>query len=67
MAVRGFLRDKAIGTKRLASLPDRITNTIELSGGGTRTRPAAINAYDGVALTSVEVWCVSRTPLTSSQ
>ena len=58
MAIRGFLRDKAIGTKRLASLPDRITNTIELSGGGTRTRPAAINAYDGGALGSVEAWCV---------
>jgi hypothetical protein len=56
MTVRGFLRDKSIGTKRLASLPDRITNTINLTGGGTRTRPAAINAYDAGALGSVEAW-----------
>lgn len=28
MAVSGFLKDKHIGSKRLISMPDRITNTI---------------------------------------
>jgi hypothetical protein len=32
--VAGFMNDKAIGAKRLASMPDRITNTINTADGG---------------------------------
>jgi len=31
--VAGFMKDKAIGAKRLASMPDRITNTINTADG----------------------------------
>ena len=30
-AIAGFLKDKAIGSKRLISMPDRISNTIHRS------------------------------------
>jgi hypothetical protein len=56
MAVGGFLKDKQIGVKRLASLPDRITNTIHLADGGTCLRPTVINAYDGPPLSSMHEW-----------
>jgi len=31
-AISGFLKDKAIGSKRLISMPDRISNTINSEG-----------------------------------
>jgi hypothetical protein len=56
-AVAGFLKNPEIGVKRLASLPDRITNTIYLAGGGVRLRPTVINAYD-VPMPSRQAWWV---------
>jgi len=59
-----FMKDKALGNKRLASMPDRITNTINLAdvnGDGTTNgksiacRPTVINMYDG-DLSSMELW-----------
>lgn len=32
--VSGFMQDKEIGSKRLASMPDRVTNTIFTTDGG---------------------------------
>ena len=56
MAISGFLKDKALGLKRLASMPDRITNTINLATGGTCMRPTVINAYNGGSLVSISSW-----------
>uniref|UniRef100_A0A6U6K6R3 Endonuclease/exonuclease/phosphatase domain-containing protein n=1 Tax=Odontella aurita TaxID=265563 RepID=A0A6U6K6R3_9STRA len=62
--VSEFVRDKSLGNKRLASMPDRITNTINVlnkedggssSTAGTVCRPAVINMYDG-DLSSVSQW-----------
>ena len=55
-AITGFLKDKTLGLKRLASMPDRITNTINLSSGGRSMRPTVINAYSSGSLESVEAW-----------
>ena len=55
-AIRGFLKDKALGEKRLTSMPDRITNTINLIDGTKITRPTVINAYDRTSLQSVSEW-----------
>ena len=46
-AVSGFLADRNIGSKRLASMPDRITNTIRPASGGALFRPAVINCFEG--------------------
>jgi len=40
-----FLKDKDIGLKRLVSMPDRMTNTINLASGSTACRPAVDNCY----------------------
>eukprot|EP01046_Picozoa_sp_COSAG06_P074872 COSAG06_NODE_23118_length_702_cov_0.862355_1_plen_130_part_10 len=32
--VSGFLKDKSLGSKRLVSMPDRISNTISVADGG---------------------------------
>ena len=45
--VGGFLKDKGLGAKRLMSMPDRFTNTIDLAGGGLVNRPTIISNYDG--------------------
>ena len=55
-AIFGFLKDKSLGEKRLISMPDRITNTIQLEGGEKLTRPTVINAYSGPPLISIDVW-----------
>eukprot|EP01062_Namystynia_karyoxenos_P039745 TRINITY_DN288_c0_g1_i2.p1 TRINITY_DN288_c0_g1~~TRINITY_DN288_c0_g1_i2.p1 ORF type:complete len:645 (+),score=256.71 TRINITY_DN288_c0_g1_i2:92-1936(+) len=52
--VSGFLRDSSLGKKRLASMPDRVTNTIRLSNG-TTYRPTVINCYAG-DLGSMDKW-----------
>jgi len=41
-----FIKDKDIGKKRLASMPDRITNTINTVDQGTICRPTVINVYE---------------------
>jgi len=48
--VSGFLKDKSIGSKRLASMPDRVTNTIGCVVKGqpaTLCRPTVINMSEG--------------------
>ena len=57
-AVQGFLKDKSIGEKRLTSIPDRLTNTINLCDGNKITRPTVINSYDEKQLTSTAAWWV---------
>jgi hypothetical protein len=52
-----FLQDSAIGDKRLASMPDRITNTINLFDGSKIMRPTAINSYD-LELPSQQDWWI---------
>eukprot|EP01062_Namystynia_karyoxenos_P039744 TRINITY_DN288_c0_g1_i1.p1 TRINITY_DN288_c0_g1~~TRINITY_DN288_c0_g1_i1.p1 ORF type:complete len:667 (+),score=258.04 TRINITY_DN288_c0_g1_i1:110-2002(+) len=44
--ISGFLKDGGIGKKRLASMPDRVTNTIS-APQGTLYRPTVVNCYDG--------------------
>ena len=55
-AVEGFLKDKSIGDKRLASMPDRITNTINCADGRTLRRPTVINSYCDSRLPSFQIW-----------
>ena len=43
--IDGFLKDKDIGAKRLASMPDRFTNTINTDDGAIVCRPTVINNY----------------------
>ena len=43
--IAGFLKDKDIGAKRLASMPDRFTNTINTDDGQIVCRPTVINNY----------------------
>lgn len=43
--VSEFLKDPEIGSKRLASMPDRVTNTIQLASGQSAFRPTVINCY----------------------
>ena len=57
-AIKEFLRDTAIGMKRLVSMPDRITNTIDLQDGNKCKRPTVINAYDGGSLNSIDSWWI---------
>lgn len=49
-----FLKDKELGSKRLASMPDRVTNTM-LTADGPRYRPTAINCFQG-SLSTTAVW-----------
>uniref|UniRef100_A0A7S1XLL6 Endonuclease/exonuclease/phosphatase domain-containing protein n=2 Tax=Phaeomonas parva TaxID=124430 RepID=A0A7S1XLL6_9STRA len=53
-AVNGFLKDKELGLKRLASMPDRVTNTVSTESG-MDYRPTVINCY-GERLASVADW-----------
>ena len=46
-SISGFLKDDLIGKKRLASMPDRVTNTINAADGSVVTRPTVINCYSG--------------------
>jgi len=52
--VSGFMTDKDLGAKRLASMPDRMTNTIN-SAEGAVCRPTVINLYE-TPMESVEAW-----------
>eukprot|EP00286_Rhodomonas_abbreviata_P023799 CAMPEP_0181296048 /NCGR_PEP_ID=MMETSP1101-20121128/4483_1 /TAXON_ID=46948 /ORGANISM="Rhodomonas abbreviata, Strain Caron Lab Isolate" /LENGTH=593 /DNA_ID=CAMNT_0023400861 /DNA_START=84 /DNA_END=1865 /DNA_ORIENTATION=- len=50
-----FVKDSVLGKKRLASMPDRVTNTIHTSSGGSAMRPTVINCYEG-DLGSLDKW-----------
>jgi hypothetical protein len=54
--VSGFLKDAALGKKRFASMPDRLTNTISSQGEATLYRPTAINCYAGRFANMEEWW-----------
>jgi len=57
--ISGFMKDRSLGEKRLASMPDRVTNTINLAGGrGVANRPTVINCFAG-DMTSRERWWAS--------
>jgi len=45
--ISGFLKDKALGDKRLMSMPDRMTNTIDVKEGECAYRPTPISSYEG--------------------
>ncbi|KAL7552025.1 hypothetical protein ACHAWF_015231 [Thalassiosira exigua] len=54
--VSGFLKDPLLGSKRLASMPDRITNTIHVAGSDEPVcRPTVINMYGG-DLSDLNLW-----------
>lgn len=50
-----FLKDDVLGKKRLASMPDRITNTITTAKGEKVMRPTVINCYD-YKIGDIERW-----------
>ena len=52
--VSGFLKDKTVGKKRFISMPDRMTNTINILSGKTY-RPTPINGF-GRKLPSMDAW-----------
>lgn len=54
--VSGFLKDKSLGSKRLASMPDRYTNLINTSDGKTVFRPTVISMYEGDLGTQEKWW-----------
>lgn len=53
--VTGFMKDETLGAKRLASMPDRITNTINTADGKTFFRPTVINMYEE-DLSTLGIW-----------
>ena len=54
--VSGFLKDKTLGSKRLASMPDRVTNTINVANSVEPVcRPTVINMYGG-DLSDMGIW-----------
>ncbi len=54
--ISGFMKDKQLGSKRLASMPDRFTNTINVAGSNEPVcRPTVINMYGG-DLSTTEMW-----------
>ena len=51
-----FMKDPELGSKRLASMPDRITNTINVANSPEPVcRPTVINMYDG-DLSTMDKW-----------
>ena len=50
-----FIKDSLLGKKRLASMPDRVTNTIVTTDGATM-RPSVINCYGGGDLGTMDKW-----------
>lgn len=51
-----FMQDETLGSKRLASMPDRITNTINVEGSDEPVcRPTVINMY-GEDLSTLDIW-----------
>eukprot|EP00557_Chaetoceros_sp_GSL56_P009571 CAMPEP_0176493298 /NCGR_PEP_ID=MMETSP0200_2-20121128/9476_1 /TAXON_ID=947934 /ORGANISM="Chaetoceros sp., Strain GSL56" /LENGTH=464 /DNA_ID=CAMNT_0017890955 /DNA_START=524 /DNA_END=1915 /DNA_ORIENTATION=- len=57
LIVSGFMKDEELGSKRLASMPDRITNTINVVRSEEPIcRPTVINMYDGDLSTTAKWW-----------
>eukprot|EP00815_Leptocylindrus_aporus_P000756 CAMPEP_0116055358 /NCGR_PEP_ID=MMETSP0322-20121206/3358_1 /TAXON_ID=163516 /ORGANISM="Leptocylindrus danicus var. apora, Strain B651" /LENGTH=558 /DNA_ID=CAMNT_0003538943 /DNA_START=232 /DNA_END=1908 /DNA_ORIENTATION=+ len=55
--ISGFMKDPLLGSKRLASMPDRITNTINVVGSSEPVcRPTVINMYAGDLSTLSKWW-----------
>jgi hypothetical protein len=54
--VRGFLKDRVLGKKRLVSMADRVCNTIRTADGGRALRPSVINACVDDRLDSAASW-----------
>lgn len=52
----GFLTDPLLGKKRLISMTDRVTNTIQTANGDVATRPTVINCYPENDLGSIGQW-----------
>ncbi|KAL1521632.1 hypothetical protein AB1Y20_021290 [Prymnesium parvum] len=50
-----FIKDKALGSKRLASMPDRVTNTINTLDQGTIHRPTVISC-SRLDMTQMDSW-----------
>jgi len=50
-----FIKDSLLGKKRLASMPDRVTNTINTVSGEAAMRPTVINCFDG-ELNDINQW-----------
>lgn len=54
--ISGFMKDPLLGSKRLASMPDRVTNTINVAGSIEPVcRPTVINMYGG-DLSNLQLW-----------
>lgn len=54
--ISGFMKDSLLGSKRLASMPDRITNTINVAGSDEPVcRPTVINMFGG-DLDNLDQW-----------
>ena len=58
--VSGFLKDDVLGKKRLASMPDRVTNTIR-SIDGKVMRPTVINCYEQEFASLSDWWAQWKT------
>ena len=58
--ISGFIKDTSLGKKRLASMPDRITNTIHTAQGKDLLRPTVINYYQGNVSTTAQWWAEWR-------
>lgn len=54
--VTGFLQDDTLGSKRLASMPDRITNMITTADDKAVFRPTVISMYEGDLGTQDKWW-----------
>mmetsp|Transcript_52479 Transcript_52479/g.122448 ORF Transcript_52479/g.122448 Transcript_52479/m.122448 type:complete len:612 (+) Transcript_52479:46-1881(+) len=53
--ISGVLKEKELGAKRLCSMPDRFTNTINVATGSVVFRPTVIN-HSANVLSSVGAW-----------
>lgn len=51
-----FIKDPLIGKKRLASMPDRVTNTISTGEDEAVMRPTVINCYNSGDLDTIDSW-----------
>lgn len=65
--ISGFLKDASLGEKRLASMPDRVTNTINTGDQGVLCRPTVINCYDGDLGSSPKWWAQWKSFMFSKQ
>jgi hypothetical protein len=54
--ISGFIKDGELGKKRLASMPDRVTNTINTVNEGVVMRPSVINCYNSGDLGTMDQW-----------